>query len=99
MDKFNSAWAGNEWRNMKLIEILNQYRFDFDGILECEHCGSNQTVKNGYDDTNYHVNVIPKITCINCSKCRDGTIGDPHNIAGGKLVHKIPKTIEAWAFK
>jgi hypothetical protein len=45
-----------------------QHRFDFDGILECEHCGNEQIMKNGYDDANFRLNVIPAIKCAKCDK-------------------------------
>ena len=52
---------------MKIKEITSQHRRDFYAIYECEHCG--HTYKgSGYDDTNFHVNVIPKMKCPKCGK-------------------------------
>lgn len=52
---------------MKIKEITSQHRRDFQAIYECEHCG--HTHKNyGYDDANFHVNVIPKMKCEKCGK-------------------------------
>lgn len=53
---------------MKLIQTVWQHRYDFSGIAECEFCNSKQTLMNGYDDKNFHDNVIPAIKCLNCNK-------------------------------
>ena len=42
---------------MKIKQIVLQYRRDFTGIYECEHCGHTDK-GNGYDDANFHKNVI-----------------------------------------
>lgn len=55
---------------MKLIKITNQIRRDFWGTLKCENCGNEQEV-SGYDDRNYHDNVIPNIKCKKCGKSRN----------------------------
>jgi transcription elongation factor Elf1 len=52
---------------MKIKEILSQNRRDFKAIYECEHCGHTET-KGGYDDANFHQNVIPHMVCKNCGK-------------------------------
>ena len=52
---------------MKIKEITSQSRRDFYAVYICEHCDYEQT-GNGYDDTNFHQNVIPKMTCGNCGK-------------------------------
>lgn len=76
---------------MKLIEITWQHRNDFKGILECEHCSATQDLKTGYDDDNYHRNVIPAIKCVACGKRRTeetlSKISDP-GTEGGKPVRK-----------
>lgn len=52
---------------MKIKEIVSQHRRDFYAIYECEHCGF--TKKDyGYDDANFHQNVIPKMVCEKCGK-------------------------------
>lgn len=52
---------------MKIKEIISQSRRDFYAIYECEHCGF--TIENaGYDDNNFHCNVIPKMECKECGK-------------------------------
>lgn len=52
---------------MKIKKMLLQHRRDFTAIFECEHCGHEQE-STGYDDTNFHQNVIPKIPCPKCGK-------------------------------
>lgn len=55
---------------MRIKEIKSQYRRDFTAIYECEHCG--HTSKGyGYDDENFHKNVIPKMTCEKCGEKAD----------------------------
>lgn len=50
---------------MRIKEILYQNRRDFKAIYECEHCG--HTVEGrGYDDYNFHHNVIPDMVCDVC---------------------------------
>ena len=58
---------------MKIIRILSQSRRDFTAEYECEHCGSIQK-NGGYDDSNFHQNVIPKMKCKKCGK----TAGDDY---------------------
>ena len=52
---------------MRIKEIISQHRRDFKAIFECEHCGYTET-KSGYDDANYHQNVISKMKCSKCGK-------------------------------
>lgn len=52
---------------MRIKEILEQHRRDFKAIMECEHC--NHTIKIcGYDDSNFHQNVIPLMVCSKCGE-------------------------------
>jgi primosomal protein N' len=52
---------------MKIKNILSQNRRDFTAIYICEHC--EKTEKSfGYDDYNFHQNVIPKMICKYCGK-------------------------------
>lgn len=52
---------------MKIQKIINQHRRDFSAVYECEACG--ETLKGiGYDDTNFHQNVIPAMGCKACGK-------------------------------
>lgn len=52
---------------MRIKEIISQHRRDFKAIFECEHCGHTET-KSGYDDANFHQNVIPTMKCPKCGK-------------------------------
>jgi len=57
---------------MFIKEKLSQHRFDFTAILGCEHCEHEAHLKHGYDDGNYHQNVIPAMLCGGCGKNRGG---------------------------
>lgn len=52
---------------MKIKEIKSQFRRDFQAVYECEHCGHTEE-GSGYDDSNFHQNVIPTMKCGNCKK-------------------------------
>jgi len=52
---------------MKIKKIISQNRRDFTAIYECEHCG-HEKKHYGYDDANFHQNVIPGMICGNCGK-------------------------------
>lgn len=58
--------ARSRW--MKLIEVVSQHRFDFTGVVQCEFCQGTQSLEHGYDDANFHNNVIPAIKCVKCDK-------------------------------
>lgn len=50
---------------MRIKEIKSQHRRDFLAIYECESCGD-EYEDTGYDDTNFHQNVIPASKCPEC---------------------------------
>ena len=52
---------------MKIKKIISQHRRDFTAIYECEHCGFTEK-RGGYDDDNFHLNVIPNMECKECKK-------------------------------
>lgn len=52
---------------MKIREIIYQHRRDFKAIYECEHCGAAYEA-GGYDDYNFHNNVIPNMKCPHCGE-------------------------------
>ena len=52
---------------MFIKEIRSQSRRDIYGTLQCECCGHGQKFV-GYDDDNYHRNVVPSIKCKSCGK-------------------------------
>jgi transcription elongation factor Elf1 len=58
---------------MKIKKILSRHRRDFEAVYECEHCNY-ESESYGYDDANFHENVIPNMTCPNCAK----TSGDDY---------------------
>lgn len=64
---------------MKIKEIKSQSRRDFQAIYICEHCGTKKD-GYGYDDDNFHRNVIPKMKCRNCGK----TANDDYRPMGTK---------------
>ena len=55
---------------MKIKKITSQTRRDFQAIYECEHCGHEES-GYGYDDANFHQNVIPDMKCGKCGKKAD----------------------------
>jgi len=52
---------------VKIKKIKSQDRRDFRAIYVCEHCGHEEE-SYGYDDDNFHRNVIPKMKCKECGK-------------------------------
>jgi hypothetical protein len=55
---------------MHISTIIEQHRRDFTAIFQCEHCGA-KAKKSGYDDANFHDNVIPAMPCGTCQKVAD----------------------------
>lgn len=58
---------------MVIQKMLSRSRRDFTAIYACEHCGHTHEGR-GYDDSNYHQNVIPAMKCPECQK----TAGDDY---------------------
>jgi predicted RNA-binding Zn-ribbon protein involved in translation (DUF1610 family) len=56
---------------VRIKKINRQNRRDFYADFECEHCGFIQPNKYGYDDSNFHLNVIPQMKCPQCGKTAD----------------------------
>jgi len=52
---------------LKIKEILSQTRRDFQAIYICEKCDTEETA-SGYDDENFHKNVIPSKICEKCGE-------------------------------
>lgn len=52
---------------MRIKQIISQHRRDFTAIYECEHCGETHE-GTGYDDDNFHRNVIPLMECKDCGR-------------------------------
>ena len=53
---------------MKLLEKLNQFRRDFDGVYQCEGCGEKEEMKGCYDDRFFHDEISPSWDCKKCGK-------------------------------
>lgn len=58
-------------RDMRIKNILSQHRRDFTAIYECESCGY-ESKGYGYDDSNFHMNVIPNMECKGCGEKSPG---------------------------
>ena len=52
---------------MRIKEITSQSRRDFIAIFECENCGDEKRM-SGYDDANFHQNIIPNFKCSECGE-------------------------------
>ena len=52
---------------MKIKKITFSSRRDFTAIYVCEHCQFEEK-SYGYDDNNFHQNVIPNMVCKKCGK-------------------------------
>jgi hypothetical protein len=52
---------------MKIQKIKSQYRRDFQAVYECENCQHTEE-GYGYDDDNFHRNVIPNMECKKCGQ-------------------------------
>lgn len=50
---------------MRIKAIVEQNRRDFTALYECEHCGHLERGR-GYDDRNFHDNVVPAMKCAAC---------------------------------
>lgn len=57
---------------MIIKNIISQQRRDYRAIMICEHCNHEQE-DSGYDDANYHQNVIPAMKCNSCNKTASDT--------------------------
>ena len=53
--------------DMHIHKFISQDRRDFVAIYICEHC-DHRKESMGYDDANYHLNVIPNFECPKCHK-------------------------------
>lgn len=54
---------------MKIKEYTYNNRRDFKAIYMCEECGFTKEAW-GYDDRNFHDNVVPNMKCDKCGKSR-----------------------------
>lgn len=51
---------------MRIKQINSQHRRDFYADYECINCGYIEKNESGYDDHNFHANVIPAMKCPQC---------------------------------
>lgn len=56
---------------MKITKITDQSRRDFWAEMECEGCSQKELHVSGYDDRNFHDNIIPAMKCKSCGKSRN----------------------------
>lgn len=66
---------------MRIQKKTSQHRRDFNAIYECEHCG-HTTEGYGYDDANFHDNVIPRMKCSQCGETSAAPTSTPDVPAG-----------------
>lgn len=52
---------------MRIKKIIDRDRRDFTAVYGCEHCG-HEHEGSGYDDRNFHHNVVPQLECQECGK-------------------------------
>lgn len=70
---------------MKIKSIKSQHRRDFTAEYECEHC--NHIYEGyGYDDANFHNNVIPNMKCDNCGQSSNGVASSSPTIPAGVIL-------------
>ena len=62
---------------MKILKKTYQHRRDFKADYECEFCGYVKKDAWGYDDTNFHNNVIPLMVCPVCGKASGVVTSEP----------------------
>ena len=56
---------------MRIQKVTSRFKNDFYAIYVCEHCTS--TIESsGYEDYNFHANVIPNMACEKCNKKKGG---------------------------
>lgn len=71
---------------MRLKTKIRQHRRDFTGIYECDHCGFLEEGP-GYDDTHFHQQVIPNMTCPGCGeKAADHTPRTAPDVPAGAVL-------------
>ena len=68
---------------MRIKNIVTQHRRDYTALMECEFCGHQEMDNGGYDDRNYHDNVIPNFKC---GKCKESTMSK-----GGEVTYTPTK--------
>ena len=70
---------------MRIQKKISQSRRDFTAIYECEHCGATKR-DYGYDDANFHQNVIPNMTCGECGMSAGGVVTSSADVPAGVVL-------------
>ena len=70
---------------MRITRMLSRSRRDFQAVYQCEGCGFEEK-SYGYDDRNFHDNVIPARKCKKCGKSRNDL-----GIRAGRWQTKYPE--------
>lgn len=65
---------------MKLLKITSQSRRDFWATYQCEFCEHLEKNVSGYDDSNFHTNVTPKMKCKSCGESTLSKGGDVQEV-------------------
>lgn len=60
---------------MIIKEKKKQHRRDFTAVYKCEHCGHTYE-GSGYDDRNFHENVLPDRECQECGESSNSKRSD-----------------------
>lgn len=58
---------------MRIQEVISQSRRDFTAVYACESCGGTRQ-GYGYDDANFHNEVIPNMKCKACGATSQGVV-------------------------
>lgn len=69
---------------MRIKSIVSQDRRDFTAIYVCEACGVTKR-GYGYDDANFHDNVIPNMPCDSCG-ASSGTVTSAAIVPAGVVL-------------
>lgn len=67
---------------MRIQRMISQHRRDFTADYVCEECGHVEHNGRGYDDANFHWNVIPAMKCPKCGEVSGVITSDPTVPAG-----------------
>lgn len=74
---------------MKIKQITNQYRRDFSADMKCEFCNHEEKLTSGYDDRNYHDNVVPNMKCKSCGESTISGKGTVDNTPTKYAAHQV----------
>ena len=53
---------------MKIRHITHRAKVDFDGVLQCEHCGNKENFYGEPDSAHFREIVVPVIECVKCRR-------------------------------